>query len=286
MYRELGLLAVLFLPVLLVYFYRSQVSTTDSDSSAKKSKKKNKSKKKKNVEPTAATVDSELDLKSSVKDAQKINDNKNSNQKPKQSPKAKDKSKDKAKDKAKAKANNQNHDQDQDVQIPSTIPVPEPTTPTTRPAVEENSVGIKKTRELEVDEHMDHTPRFARVLRIKTEEEEAFAPVPLEDGWSRQSVRPRTSGSSSSSTPEPLTKKQRENMARAAKRKEEKESHEALQAERLRRHQQQLDREKINSFYSSGAGKNTPWGKNGKRASAKVPASSASLNEHGQLIWD
>ncbi|KAI9029946.1 hypothetical protein CLU79DRAFT_733367 [Phycomyces nitens] len=127
--------------------------------------------------------------------------------------------------------------------------------------------------------------RYARVLRIKTEEEEeSFGAVPLEDGWSRQSVRPRTSASTTT-TPEPLTKKQRENMARAAKRKEEKESQEALQAARLRRHKQQLDREKINAFYSSGPGKNTPWGKNGK-VSAKVPTSSASLNEHGQLIWD
>lgn len=85
---------------------------------------------------------------------------------------------------------------------------------------------------------------------------------------------------------EPLTKKQRENQARAAKKREAKAQADALQAERLRRHQRELERRRIEEFYSTGAGKNTPWGKKPQRGSSKVPTAKASLNENGQLIWD
>jgi membrane protein involved in colicin uptake len=73
------------------------------------------------------------------------------------------------------------------------------------------------------------------------------------------------------------------NAKKAQKRKEEKAASDALQAERLRKHQKQLEKTKINEFYSTGAGKNTPWGTKG---SSKRPQATASVNEHGSLIWD
>ena len=91
---------------------------------------------------------------------------------------------------------------------------------------------------------------------------------------------------SASREQELLTKKQRENQAKAAKRKQQKTSANTVQAERLRRHQKELERQKINEFYSTGAGKNTQWGKKPQKGSSKVPTGVASLNEKGQLIWD
>jgi membrane protein involved in colicin uptake len=73
------------------------------------------------------------------------------------------------------------------------------------------------------------------------------------------------------------------NAKKAQKRKEEKAASDALQAERLRKHKKQLEKTKINEFYSTGAGKNTPWGTKG---SSKRPQATASVNEHGSLIWD
>lgn len=81
-----------------------------------------------------------------------------------------------------------------------------------------------------------------------------------------------------------LDKKQRENLSRTQKKKEAKLAADKLQEERLRKHKKELDRIKIQEFYSSGKGKNTPWGKNGQRS--KTPQSVASINEFGQLIWD
>lgn len=84
-----------------------------------------------------------------------------------------------------------------------------------------------------------------------------------------------------------LDKKQRENLARQQKKKQQKAAADALQAERLRKHQKELEKIKIQEFYSSGKGKNTPWGKNGQQQrSSKIPSSTAGINEHGQLIWD
>lgn len=80
-----------------------------------------------------------------------------------------------------------------------------------------------------------------------------------------------------------LDKKQRENMSRAQKKKEAKMAADKLQEERLRKHKKELEKIKIQEFYSSGKGKNTPWGKN---ARSKTPQSVASINEFGQLIWE
>jgi hypothetical protein len=83
-----------------------------------------------------------------------------------------------------------------------------------------------------------------------------------------------------------LDKKQRENLSRQEKKKQSKAEADRLQQERLKKHQKELEKIKIQEFYSSGKGKNTPWGKNGQRSSSKVPQSVASINEFGQLIWD
>lgn len=84
----------------------------------------------------------------------------------------------------------------------------------------------------------------------------------------------------------PLDKKQRENLSRSQKKKAAKAEADKLQAERLKKHQKELEMIKIQEFYSSGKGKNTPWGKNGQKSSSKVPQSVASINEFGQLIWE
>ncbi|KAI7871764.1 hypothetical protein BDF14DRAFT_1740292 [Spinellus fusiger] len=110
---------------------------------------------------------------------------------------------------------------------------------------------------------------------VPTETEEPLAPVPIEAGWNR------TAG-----PPPPTSKKQRENLAKAQKRKEQKSAQETLQMERLRQHQKQLATQKINAFYTTGAGKPSSWKNPQGKHSAKVPTTSAGLNEHGQLIWD
>jgi hypothetical protein len=87
-----------------------------------------------------------------------------------------------------------------------------------------------------------------------------------------------------------LTKKQRENIAKARKKKEAKATQEAEQEARLRQHKRELEKLRINDFYSKGPGKKTisqssVWG-SGSPGSGKRPQGVASLNENGQLIWD
>jgi hypothetical protein len=183
---------------------------------------------------------------------------------------------------------------------------------------EEKEEGVK-----EIDEHMDPTANYARVMRIRPEEEEEeWEAVPAEDGWSqvkskfyidyhiyicklkscRLGRRPHTATASSklsfdrnaainadqiNNNIPGLDKKQRENLARQQKKKQQKAAADALQEERLRKHQKELEKIKIQEFYSSGKGKNTTWGKNGQQQrSSKIPNSTAGINEHGQLIWD
>ncbi|KAI8968421.1 hypothetical protein BDF20DRAFT_916948 [Mycotypha africana] len=161
----------------------------------------------------------------------------------------------------------------------------------------------------EIDEHMDPTTHYARVLRIKPEEEEVeLEPVPLEEGWSQvrsRRVNQKSNTASNNTHVDKnaaitaavieaneryipgLDKKQRENMKRNAKKKAQKQAAAALQEERLRKHQKELEKIKIQDYYATGRGKNTPWGKNGqKSSSSKVPQSTAGINEYGQLIWD
>ncbi|KAG0168865.1 hypothetical protein DFQ28_004488 [Apophysomyces sp. BC1034] len=259
MYREIGLLCVLLLPVLLVYIYRSTDPAPSTTSKKTKKKKKNKK---------STQTPHHVPLKTP---AVEVPEKKESEKK----------------------------DNKKSVDV---TPSSEKTRSAdlSKPASKKNKENQAKVQE--VDEHMDPTPQFARVMRIKTEEEEYVEPVPYEEGWDRveksqsksgaimlfhvllkKITQPARSPATSFKAAEPITKKQRENMARAAKRKEEKARQEALQAQRLRQHQKELERLKINDFYSKGAGKNTPWG---KKSSSKTPTATASLNEHGQLIWD
>lgn len=92
-----------------------------------------------------------------------------------------------------------------------------------------------------------------------------------------------TSSSSASTMNVRLDKKQRENAARRAREKAAKAEAEELRLKKLRAHQKQLEKLKIDEFYSTGKGKNSPWG---QKKSSKIPTSTASINEHGQLIWD
>lgn len=62
------------------------------------------------------------------------------------------------------------------------------TTMKQEPAKEEptRQESIKEEPVREIDEHMDHTVNYARVMRIKPEEQDdEFDPVPAEDGWSQ-----------------------------------------------------------------------------------------------------
>ncbi|CAO3681205.1 unnamed protein product [Umbelopsis vinacea] len=147
-----------------------------------------------------------------------------------------------------------------------------------------------------IDEHMDATPRFSRVMRIKTDEPVTPQRLePLEPGWNRTVSKARSpSYGASANSFETLTKKQRENQAKARKKKEEKAAMEAEQEARLRQHKRELERLKINEFYSKGPGKKmvsqaSVWGGgsgSGSPGSGKRPQGVASLNEQGKLIWD
>lgn len=80
-------------------------------------------------------------------------------------------------------------------------------------------------------------------------------------------------------------------MAKARKKKETKAAQDAEQEARLRQHKRELEKLKINDFYSKGPGKKiisqqpSVWG-SGSPGSGKRPQGVASLNENGQLIWD
>ncbi|KAI9280532.1 hypothetical protein BC943DRAFT_330557, partial [Umbelopsis sp. AD052] len=144
-----------------------------------------------------------------------------------------------------------------------------------------------------IDQHMDNTSRFSRVMRIKTDEPPAEAEwEPVEPGWNRKASKVRSTPQiASANSFEALTKKQRENLAKARKKKEAKATQDAEQEARLRQHKRELERLKINDFYSKGPGKkiisqSNGWGSSGSPGSGKRPQGVASLNEHGQLIWD
>lgn len=90
---------------------------------------------------------------------------------------------------------------------------------------------------------------------------------------------------------EPLTKKQRENQNRAVKKKELKAQADAIQEQRLKKHQRQLEKEKMAAFYSTGAGKHTQWGSKPRIPRNQAPSSSENASSDvgdtdDQLIWD
>ena len=87
--------------------------------------------------------------------------------------------------------------------------------------------------------------------------------------------------SSSQHTNEPLTKTQRKNQARTAKRKEEARLKEELQAERLRQHQRELEKERMKELDKNLRPKSTAGSKGSKSSEA-----TASVNKAGQLVWN
>ncbi|OBZ87733.1 hypothetical protein A0J61_04224 [Choanephora cucurbitarum] len=285
-FRLIGFLLVFLFPIAVIYLTgehkkapllddeeyekrkRLQRQQQQQVESTKKNKKKNKKKQQAKV-----TVEEEEEEEEKVEEQQK--------------PSKKQKKKNNKQEQAKSK--------------PDTVKQESGPVAKETPIEEETKVPEEKIKE--IDEHMDPTVNYARVMRIRPEEEEEeWEAVPYEEGWSQ--VKGRRQNNTAKSSPYDyvdnnaevvettsryipgLDKKQRENMARNAKKKQQKAAADALQAERLRKHQKELEKAKIEEFYSKGKGKNTQWGKNGQRTSSKVPNSYASFNEFGQLIWE
>lgn len=154
------------------------------------------------------------------------------------------------------------------------------------------------------DDHKDNT-HLARVMRIGTDTEDTAnddgptTGTSEEDGWTKipstmkktpKSTTPSNTASSfasknsfavpSSSSIEPLTKKQRQNQAKKQKEKEAKEATKAEQELRLRQHQRALEATRINEYYDKGPGKK---GKSAKETSGGMRAT---VNDAGQLVWE
>ncbi|KAF9427999.1 hypothetical protein BGZ94_003636, partial [Podila epigama] len=110
------------------------------------------------------------------------------------------------------------------------------------------------------DPHGEVTTQFARVLSIKPTVKEQAIREAVPDGFSVQ--KSRSGGSSSAGSrqyqSEEISKKQRENLAKAAKRKEEKAAQDALQAERLKAHMRQVKAEKMKDSYKAQTRKQAP----------------------------
>lgn len=91
-----------------------------------------------------------------------------------------------------------------------------------------------------------------------------------------------------------MTKKQRENLAKAAKKKEEKAAQDAIQEQRLKEHMRHVKAEKMKDFYKAQTRKSAPvdsrWNapKQPQQPSSSAVSGgmSAQVNEKGQLIWD
>ncbi|KAI8084709.1 uncharacterized protein BX664DRAFT_337598 [Halteromyces radiatus] len=296
MYRELGLLAVLLLPVILIYLSRNEHLQPKTKS--KKSKKKNKKK----TKSTEGTTTDNNNNNNNNNNGQSTRNNEGSSitgdvtvQKDLDSissativlpttsqdeTKALNTTTKTQQQKKKGKGGKKQH---------QTLPKSEfPPLPTSSPPPSTTPQQQEGHKEREIDEHMDNTVRYSRVMRIRTEPATTpLTPVPYEEGWDQVKVKPNSSSSSSiPQVEEPLTKKQRYNRTLAARKKEAKAQADALQAQRLRQHQRELEKEKIAAFYKTGAGKHTPWGAKPIPGSSKVPTGKAGLNEHGQLIWD
>ncbi|KAF9272630.1 hypothetical protein BGZ88_004568 [Linnemannia elongata] len=144
-----------------------------------------------------------------------------------------------------------------------------------------------------VDPHGEQTTQFARVLSIKPAAKEERFREAIPDGFSVQKTRSGTSTGSSSYQSAEMTKKQRENLAKAAKRKEDKAAADALQEKRKQEHMRQVKAEKMKEFYRSQSRKSTPvesrWDvpKSSDVSSSTVSGGmSAQVNDKGQLIWD
>ncbi|KAI8582318.1 hypothetical protein K450DRAFT_278371 [Umbelopsis ramanniana AG] len=281
--QAIALLVTLLLPIVLIYLIRHENGGSSSASAAKK-KKKSKKKSSKAADSTQASTPALIDVKDAADREVK---------KP-----SKQMKQEKQKDKVKEKDTVQIIDEPKEE---VTITTEKANTPTEQEKaaalsfVEERMKKAAKDSEVSgmaIDQHMDNTSRFSRVMRIKTDEppaEEEWEPV--EPGWNRKASKARSTPQiASANSFEPLTKKQRENLAKARKKKEAKATQEAEQEARLRQHKRELEKLRINDFYSKGPGKkiisqSNVWG-SGSPGSGKRPQGVASLNEHGQLIWD
>ncbi|KAI9320179.1 hypothetical protein BX666DRAFT_1920149 [Dichotomocladium elegans] len=286
MYQALGLLSVLLLPVVVIYLFR-QNNNLPASSTAKKSKKK---KKKSKVNRPAVAADAAANPEAappqSASNATPLTEaNSNDAKLAPREPVAATTSAHSGPSKTKKQPTN--------TKAQAAAPPSQSHMPLGSPLAKQDASVQQQRGGDEVDEHMDWEPKYARVMRITQEpEEEPWQQVPYERGWESVPVKNASSArpapSSSMSSNEPLTKKQRANQNKAIKRREAKEAADALQAQRLRQHKKELERLRIEEFYSKGAGKHTPWGKKSKQqpGSSKIPTGRASLNEQGQLIWD
>lgn len=169
MYQALGLLFVLSLPILVILFARSNISTKPTKKSKKK-KKKNKSK--------STAAQSSNDSPPSV--APSVAATPSS---PKETPTSPSQTNTSSSSKSKRKQANKS----KAAPVPTPESKPVATTPPSKQQPTENASAKKST---EVDEHMDWTPKYSRVMRITREpEEESFQPVPHEDGWNSVTVK-------------------------------------------------------------------------------------------------
>ncbi|KAF9319689.1 hypothetical protein BG003_008489 [Podila horticola] len=153
----------------------------------------------------------------------------------------------------------------------------------------------KQERIAAADPHGEQTTQYARVLSIKPTVKEQVIREAIPDGFSTQ--KSRSSGSSSAPRQyqsEEVTKKQRENLAKAAKKKEDKAAQDAVQEQRLKDHMRQVKAEKMKEFYKAQTRKQAPvesrWNapKQPQQPSSSTVSGgmSAQVNEKGQLIWD
>jgi hypothetical protein len=176
--QAIALLVTLLLPILLIYFIRYENKNGSSLSSAKK-KKKPKKKSSKLIDsrqsPTPAVSD--------VKDAQD-RETKVAAMLTKPKDKVEEKESVKKNDKSKKNVN----------PIAENIDAAaEPENKATLSFVEERTKKAAKDSEVSgmaIDQHMDNTHRFSRVMRIKTEEppvEQEWEPV--EPGWNRKATK-------------------------------------------------------------------------------------------------
>ncbi|KAI8065755.1 hypothetical protein BC940DRAFT_320356 [Gongronella butleri] len=182
---------------------------------------------------------------------------------------------------------------------PTQAPKPAPSSPSASPSsstppnvANATAASSKASPNARIDDDFDEMGTSlgttTRVLRI-TRPQPANAPsaVPYEDGWSQIPVKEAVVRKSPTADEEALSKKQRENMARAAKKKAAKAQADALQEERLRKHQRELLNTRINEFYKKPSSPSSSTANKWQPApSSKRPTSTASLNEKGKLIWD
>jgi hypothetical protein len=174
MYREIGLLLVLLLPVAFFLLSKQDNTQQSTQSNLKKSKKKNKKKANKAV----------------TKDNNKTNSSSTTTDRPSPSISRQSLSSDTPTSKSVGTESPRNVANDTSV-INSNVPNSNTHSLAATPQSQiesKNTTGTTttNTKNKEVDEHMDMTARYSRVMRIRTETpDEPLSPVPYEDGWNQ-----------------------------------------------------------------------------------------------------